>query len=265
MSDIVKSLILGIVQGLTEFLPISSSGHLELANYLLGSSEAVDSDLTMVIIVHFGTALSIIYIFFPRIIQMITSVCTAKNNEHTSLSLKIIWSMIPAVIIGLVFEEQIDKIFSGSITIIGVFLAITGIVLMLTPKLSTSGKTLGYQQSFIIGLAQAFAILPGISRSGMTIASALFQGIDRKMAADFSFLMVLPIILGKVFLDITTGEMSITSENLWPIIVALVSSFIVGVWACRWMIQLVQKSQLGYFGWYCIILGVITVLGSLYA
>ena len=155
MSDIVKSLILGIVQGLTEFLPISSSGHLELANYLLGSSEAVDSDLTMVIIVHFGTALSIIYIFFPRIIQMITSVCTAKNNEHTSLSLKIIWSMIPAVIIGLVFEEQIDKIFSGSITIIGVFLAITGIVLMLTPKLSTSGKTLGYQQSFIIGLAQA--------------------------------------------------------------------------------------------------------------
>ena len=99
----------------------------------------------------------------------------------------------------------------------------------------------------------------------MTIASALFQGIDRKMAADFSFLMVLPIILGKVFLDITTGEMSITSENLWPIIVALVSSFIVGVWACRWMIQLVQKSQLGYFGWYCIILGVITVLGSLYA
>jgi len=264
MTDIFRSLILGIIQGLTEFLPVSSSGHLELINHLLGSSESVDSDLTMVLIVHLGTALSIIYVFRQDIIDILSSLFRFQNSVETRLAFEIILSMIPALVIGLAFEETIEALFAGGIWMVGVALIVTGIVLWLTPNITTQKNEIGWSKAFLIGIAQAVAIMPGISRSGMTIASALMLGVDRGQAARFSFLMVLPVIFGKIILDLISGDILLSSDAAPSILVALVSSFIVGVIACKWMINLVQKAQLRYFAWYCISIGFITIILQYY-
>ena len=264
MSEFLISVILGIIQGLTEFLPISSSGHLELANALLGDRKALDSDLIIVILAHLGTAFSIMYIYRSDILNIIKSMLFFRRDEHALLGWKIAVSAIPAVAIGLLLEEQISQIFEGDIIIVGVFLIITGIVLYLTPRKNERRDEVSFFRAGIIGLAQAFAILPGISRSGMTIATALFIGTDSKEAARFSFLMVLPIILGKVALDLLTGDLTISSATIYPISGALISSFLVGIWACRAMIRFVQRGQLKYFAIYCLIVGAITIAFSLY-
>lgn len=259
MSDALRALILGIVQGLTEFLPVSSSGHLEIANELIGSNQAIDSDLMMVIIVHLGTALSILYVYRQDVWRIITDVLGWRDTEHRSLAMQILLSMIPALIIGLLMEEYLDRLFSGSIVWVGVFLLVTAVVLYLTPSGERSGSPVGYRSAGLIGIAQAVAVLPGVSRSGMTIASALALGVDRESAARFSFLMVLPVILGKVLLDVVSGDMVLSAESLPSIGIALVSSFLVGVWACRWMVQLVKSSGLRAFAYYCAAVGLLTI------
>lgn len=266
MSDILRALVLGVVQGLTEFLPVSSSGHLEIMNELMGSGSSIDSDLTMVILVHLGTAFSILYVYWSDIKSILMDLLRFKWSEETQISLKILLSMIPAMIIGLLFEDQLEALFSGSIIWVGIFLTITGLVLYITPSdiSRQKGDKVTFKNALVIGVAQAVAVLPGISRSGMTIASALSLGIDKERAARFSFLMVLPVIFGKVILDISGGDLVLNSDNYIPIIVALVSSFLVGVWACRWMVSLVKNSQLKFFAYYCVIIGLGTILYHFY-
>ena len=253
--EIIKALILGIVQGLTEFLPISSSGHLEIVNHLLQNTESIDSDLLMVVIVHLGTAFSILYVFRSDISNILTSLFTFRKDEDFSLALKIVISMVPALFVGLLFESQIEALFASSILLyVGLFLCITALVLWFTPKDNKEGRV-SYAKAIWIGIAQAIAILPGISRSGMTIAVALFLNVDKIKAARFSFLMVLPVIFGKVILDVISGDLLINSKNSLPLIVALFTSFIVGVYACKWMLRIIQNSQLSHFAIYCFIVG----------
>ncbi len=264
MIEILRSALLGLVQGLTEFLPVSSSGHLEILNALLGSSSSLDSDLAMVILVHVGTALSILYVYRKDIWDIIRDVCTLKWTSESRLATEIIISMIPAMIIGLAFEEQLEELFSGGIWMVGISLIFTGLVLWATPNIKDQDENIGWKRAVLIGVAQAIAVLPGISRSGMTIAAALMLGVGKKEAARFSFLMVLPVILGKALLDIVSGDMGIGSGQLIPVLTALVVSFVVGVIACKWMIKLVQKSSLRYFAIYCVALGMIVIGASMY-
>ncbi len=260
MSDILRSLVLGVIQGLTEFLPVSSSGHLELINYFLGSSESVDSDLTMVVLVHFGTALSILYVFRQDIINILKDLLSFRWSDETRLAMEILVSMVPAMILGLLFEDRIEEIFSGGIWMVGVSLIFTGVILWLTPNITSSEGTVGWKKALLIGVAQAVAIMPGISRSGMTIAAALMLGVGKKNAAKFSFLMVLPVIIGKLILDIASGDLQLSEGAIMPISMALISSFLVGIIACKWMIALVQKYSLKYFAGYCISIGLIVIL-----
>jgi len=261
MADILRSILLGLVQGLTEFLPVSSSGHLEILNSLLGSSETIDSDLSMVILVHIGTALSILYVYRSDIKDILVDMFQFKWTENTKLSTEIILSMLPAMIIGLMFEDQIEQIFQGGIWMVGAALMFTGIVLWATPNIKDKKEPVGWKRAALIGLAQAVAILPGISRSGMTIAAALMLGVGKKEAARFSFLMVLPVILGKALLDIISGEWQLNPDNYLPIAIALIVSMVSGIIACKWMIKLVQRSSLRNFAVYCFCLGLI-VIGS---
>jgi len=264
MIEIFRSALLGLVQGLTEFLPVSSSGHLEILNSLLGSSSSIDSDLTMVILVHVGTALSILYVYRKDVWNILHDVITLKWTSESRLATEIIVSMIPAMIIGLAFEEQLESLFSGGIWMVGISLIFTGLVLWATPNIKDQDESVGWKRAVLIGVAQAIAVLPGISRSGMTIAAALMLGVGKKEAARFSFLMVLPVILGKALLDIVKGDWGIEGEQLIPVMTALIVSFVVGVIACTWMIKLVQKASLRYFAVYCIALGMIVVGASLY-
>ncbi len=260
MTDLLRSLILGVIQGLTEFLPVSSSGHLEILNQLIGSSESVDSDLTMVILVHFGTALSILYVYRKDIQNIIYDLVRLRWSSETRIAIEILISMVPAVIIGLLFEEKIEQIFEGGIWMVGISLVFTGIILWITPHIEDGQSTIGWKRAVLIGVAQAIAIMPGISRSGMTIAAALMLGVGKKSAARFSFLMVLPVIIGKILLDLISGDFDTTGTSALPISIALISSFLVGIIACKWMIQIVQKFKLKYFAWYCISVGLITII-----
>lgn len=264
MTDIFRSMLLGLVQGLTEFLPVSSSGHLEILNALLGSSDSLDSDLAMVILVHVGTALSILYVYRKDVWYILRDVVSLKWTSESRLAIEIIVSMIPAMIIGLAFEDQLEALFSGGIWMVGVSLVFTGLILWATPNIKDQEEHVGWKRAVLIGVAQAIAVLPGISRSGMTIAAALMLGVGKKEAARFSFLMVLPVILGKALLDIVSGEWGVGSDQIWPVLTALIVSFVVGVIACTWMIKLVQKSSLRYFAIYCVALGIVVIGASFY-
>lgn len=253
---------MGIIQGLTEFLPVSSSGHLELLNHFLGDTSYAFSTFDIILLAHLGTALSITYIFRNEILQMILSTVKWKADENRQLSFYIIISMIPAMIIGLLFEQQIEDLFGGSLMPIGFSLLFTALVLALTPSGVENFKTVGYTAAFVIGMAQMIAIMPGVSRSGMTLATALFIGIMRKDAAKFSFLMVLPVIFGKVILDFISGDFNFSSSSLLVYFIAIASSFVVGVIACKWMIKLVENSRLRYFAIYCFIVGIFAVVAS---
>ena len=259
MSDLIRSVILGIVQGLTEFLPVSSSGHLELINHILGSSESVNSDFTMVLIVHFGTAMSILYVFRKKIAALIMSILSFRNGEDSRYALKIVISMIPAVLVGLLLEEHIEALFSGEIIYTGIFFLVTAIVLFITPSKGSFNNNVSHWNSFVMGIAQAVAILPGVSRSGATIATALGFRINKSHAAQFSFLMVLPLIVGKIGKDIISAKLVLDASATISILIAFLTSFFVGIWACKYMIKLVERSHLRYFAYYCCFLGILTI------
>ena len=259
MNEVLRSLLLGIVQGLTEFLPVSSSGHLEIINYFFGPNQNLDSDFTLVLLAHLGTALSIVYVFRKEIYSIIQDVLRFRSTQNSELFIEIIISMIPALIIGLLFENEIEKLFEGGIWMVGLALIFTSLILWLTPLGRDSESRVGINRALLIGLAQAVAIMPGISRSGMTIALALLLGVGRARAAKFSFLMVLPVIFGKAFLDIISGELLLQSTNLLPYFITVISSFVVGVIACNWMIKLVKTVGLKRFAYYCLSVGLIAI------
>lgn len=258
----LETLILGIVQGLTEFLPVSSSGHLELVKAIFGSDYEQQQGLLITITLHAATAFSTIFVFRKDIVMILSDLLRFKRGESLNFSLKIILSMIPAVIIGLFFEDFIASLFVGKIALVAVMLMITALLLFLADRVNENNKELNYSNTFYIGVIQSVAILPGISRSGATIALAVLLKIDRNKAARFSFLMVIPLILGSMAKSVMDGDLSQDSTALLPLLVGFVSAFITGVFACRWMVTLVKKSQLKYFSFYCFAVGALAILFS---
>lgn len=255
----IEAIILGIVQGLTEFLPVSSSGHLELAKVLFGNDTVPQESLTFTVVLHFATALSTLVIFRKDLVEIFKGLFKFKNNEEFEFSAKIVISMIPAVIIGLLFEDELEAFFNGNVLLVGFMLLITGLLLVLADKAKSTDKNVSYKNAFIIGISQAIAMLPGISRSGATISTSVLLGVDRTKAARFSFLMVVPLIFGKVAKDIMGGAINFSDENFGVMIVGFIAAFISGLIACNWMISLVKKSKLYYFSAYCFIVGTLAI------
>jgi undecaprenyl-diphosphatase len=257
--EIIKAIILGIIQGLTEFLPVSSSGHLELGKAILGDTAVGEESLVVTVVLHFATALSTVVIFRKDILEIIKGLLQFKWNEETQFIVKIGLSMIPAVCIGLFFEEELEQFFGGSIMFVGFMLLITGALLFLADKAKNTSKSVSIQNAFLIGISQAIAMLPGISRSGATISTSVLLGVDKTKAARFSFLMVVPLIFGKIAKDILGGDISFESQQIVPLTVGFIAAFVSGLFACTWMISLVKKSKLSYFAYYCFIVGIIAI------
>lgn len=259
--SILDALLLGLIQGLTEFLPVSSSGHLELGKAVLGEDNMPHDGLLFTILLHAATALSTLIIFRKDVAAIFRGLFKFKWNEETQFAAKIVLSMLPATAIGLLFEEQIDSLFQGQILLVGAMLVITGLLLFLADRARRTEKQVSYSNAFIIGISQAIAILPGISRSGATIATSVMLGIDRGKAARFSFLMVVPLILGKSILElkdlVMLGTPSAGSESFAPLLVGFIAAFISGLAACQWMINLVKRAKLKYFAYYCFAVGII--------
>ena len=263
MSSIFAAILLGIIQGLTEFLPVSSSGHLEITTFILehfGSEGLPEENILMTVVLHAATALSTLFIFRDEVAQIFRGLLQFKWNEEFRFSLKIIISMVPAAVVGVLFDEQIDALFGGRILLVGSMLIVTGLLLFVADKAKNTTQSVSFGQSLIIGIAQAIAILPGISRSGATISTSVILGIDREKAARFSFLMVVPLIFGKMAKDILSGEMASESAALIPLLAGFVAAFITGLIACKWMISVVKKSQLKYFSYYCFTIGILAII-----
>ena len=257
--SVFESLILGIIQGLTEFLPISSSGHLELGKAIFGSEVIGQESFFLTLVLHLGTALSTLVVFRKDIMDLLKGIFSFKKNESHTFMLKIIISMIPAVIVGLFFEKQISVLFDKNLFLVGSMLVLTGIILFWAERVPKTTGEVSNQKALFIGLIQAIAILPGISRSGSTIAGALILGIDREKAARFSFLMVLPLIFGSMAKSLLDFKGVPEQFETTSIVLGFFASFITGIFACKWMIGLVKKSQLIYFSFYCFILGGISL------
>lgn len=252
-SELFRSIVLGIIQGLTEFLPVSSSGHLEIVKYLFNDTQIAEESLLETVVLHLATALATVVVFRKDILQIIQKFFQKGNQEEGRYVLLIIFSMVPAVVVGLLFESEIEQLFDRNLLMVGGLLGVTGLLLLFSDRAANSNREIGIFGAFIIGIAQAIAILPGISRSGATIAAALLSKHGRKEAARFSFLMVIPLIFGKVAKDLLDGEFNLESISLLPLGIGFLSAFMTGIAACLWMIRLVQKSQLSYFAWYCFI------------
>ena len=257
-----ESIVLGVVQGLTEFLPVSSSGHLELGKAILGDKSIPEDSLLFTVVLHFATALSTIVVFRKDVWEILSGLLKFKWNPETRFSVKIIISMLPAVIMGLLFEEELESLFGGNIGLVGAMLIVTAILLWLADRAKNTGKKVSYRNAFIIGIAQAIAILPGISRSGATISTSVLLGNDKSKAARFSFLMVVPLILGKIAKDIQSGDLSTDTTNFSILVLGFIAAFISGLFACTWMIALVRKSKLSWFALYCVIIGLIAIIYS---
>lgn len=257
--EIIDAIILGIVQGLTEFLPVSSSGHLELGKAILGDKSIPEESLLFTVVLHFATALSTIVVFRKDVWEIIKGLLQFKVNKETIFSLKIVISMIPATIVGLVFEDELEGLFDGNVAFVGYMLIITALLLYLADKAKETDKKVTYLNAFVIGVSQAIAILPGISRSGATISTSVLLGVDKTRAARFSFLMVVPLIIGKMAKDIIGGELHFQSEQSIALGAGFIAAFIAGIAACTWMIQLVKNSKLTYFSIYCFVVGCIAI------
>ena len=259
--EILHAIILGIVQGLTEFLPVSSSGHLEIVKCILSDENIGKQSMLMTVVLHGATALSTIYIFWEDIVKIIKGLLSGEKSD-VYFSLKIILSMIPAAIMGLVWEEKIESFFCCNLSFVGAMLIITALLLYFADKSKSTDKQVSFFHSIIIGISQAVAILPGISRSGATISTSVLLGVDKEKSARFSFLMVVPLILGKMGKDIFSGKIEFSSTESLPLLFGFITAFIVGAFACKWMITIVKNSKLKYFAFYCIFVGISIILYS---
>ena len=262
--DWLEALVLGIVQGLTEFLPVSSSGHLELAKALLGDDAVAEESMMTTVVLHFATALSTIFVFRKDVGEIFKGLFQFKNNDEFSYSLKIIISMIPAALVGVFLDDIIEGFFEKQILLVGFMLFITGLILFLADRAKKTEKQVTFTHAIIIGIAQAIAILPGISRSGSTIGTSVLLGIDREKAARFSFLMVVPLILGKMAKDILDGALLEQNVPVMELSIGFIAAFFTGLLACTWMIAIVKRSKLTYFSIYCFIVGFVAIVWSFY-
>ena len=263
----IQALILGIVQGLTEFLPVSSSGHLEIGHVLLGTSG--EENLTFAVIVHAATVLSTLVVLWSQVVQLFRGTFTTLQwNAEKDYVAKIFVSMIPVFIVGMFFKDQVESFFGNGLLLVGICLIITAVLLALSEwlqkKRQNIGHEVGYKDAIIIGLAQACAVLPGLSRSGTTIATGLLCGVKKESVAQFSFLMVLIPILGEAFLDLLKllkGEIT-SNLGLMPALVGFVAAFATGCFACRFMIEIVRRQRLVWFALYCAIVGSVAIIAT---
>jgi len=261
--SILEAIILGLVQGLTEFLPVSSSGHLELGKAILDVKNA--DNLTFSVIVHGATVLSILVVFRKDILALIRGLFAFKWNDETKFVSLLLVSAIPTAIVGLLFEEQIEALFSGKILLVGCMLLITALLLFTTRYAPKQKKEIGFFEAIIVGIAQTIAILPGISRSGATISTSLLLGIDREKATRFSFLMVLIPIIGATFLktlDLFENPTALQSEGM-PMLAGFIAAFVSGLLACSWMLRLVKKGKIYYFAIYVALAGIVAIIAGL--
>ena len=258
--EIIDSIVLGIVQGLTEFLPVSSSGHLELGKAILGDDSIPKESLLFTVVLHFATALSTIVVFRKDVWSLLKGVLKFQWNDDLQFVSKIALSMLPAAIIGYTYEHELAELFGGNIKLVGFMLILTAFLLYLADKAKNTSKNISFKNALVIGFAQAIAMLPGISRSGATISTSVLLGNDKTKAARFSFLMVVPLIFGKIIKDIIGGELTYDSSNFTSLSIGFyLQRFVSGLFACTWMISLVKKSKLIYFSIYCVIVGLIAI------
>lgn len=256
--NLLEAIILGIIQGLTEFLPVSSSGHLEIGKYLFG----IDAELSFSfsIAVHGATVLSTIVVFWQEVISLIRGTLRFRMNSETVYVLKILVSLIPVAVVGILFDEQVEAFFDGNIVFVGAMLLVTATLLIVSGFMRDRRREIGYFDALIIGLAQAMAVLPGISRSGATIATGMMLGNKKEELARFSFLMVLIPVIGVNMLDLLKGDFSANaSVGAAALLAGFIAAFITGYLACRWMVSLVRKGKLYWFGIYCLIIGLLAI------
>ncbi len=260
-----QSIILGLVQGLTEFLPVSSSGHLAIGREMLGVEGA--SDLRFEIVVHVATVLATVLVFRKQIWALLKGFFSFRKCDETDYVLKLLFATIPIFIVGMFFKDQVEALFS-SLYVVGGALLLTAVLLYFsdtvsnskTYKRNTHRNGLSYCQAFIIGLSQAVAVIPGLSRSGTTISTGLIAGVRRDVVAQFSFLMVIIPVLGEAFLSIVGGDFSQGGADTLSLGLGFISAFISGLFACKVMIALVKKANLKWFALYCLIVGVVVLL-----
>ena len=260
--SLLEAIILGIIQGLTEFLPVSSSGHLELVKTIQGQELSGGSSMMMTVVLHFATALSTVVVFRKDILKIFRGLLQFKLNDDFLFSIKIILSMLPAAIVGVLYDDIIESFFGGQVLLVGLMLIVTGLLLFLADRAKNTVKDVSTKNAVIIGLAQAIAILPGISRSGATIGTSVLLGVDREKAARFSFLMVVPLIFGKMAKDLFSSEFTTDDVSMTVISAGFIAAFITGIIACTWMISLVKKSKLSYFSYYCFVVGLVAITWS---
>ena len=254
----IEALILGIVQGLTEFLPVSSSGHLEIGKVILGVN--AEKSLMFTVVVHGATVLSTMVVFWKDILQIFRGLFKFRWNDETKYVVKLIVSMIPVAILGFTLSEEIESFFSGNMLLVGSMLLVTALLLTLSNYVRQYDKKISYRDSFIIGIAQALAVMPGISRSGATISTGLILRNKKDGIAKFSFLMVLVPIIGANLRDLMDGKLTSNQDiSVGVLIVGFLAAFISGLLACKWMIGIVKRGKLIWFAIYCFIVGLIAM------
>lgn len=257
-----EAMVLGLIQGLTEFLPVSSSGHLELGKYLFGIDH--ESNFYFSIAVHGATVLSTVIVLWKEIANLFRGLFSFRMNDETQYVIKLFISMIPVGVAGLFMNKIAENFFVGNMTILGIEFLITALFLGLTLVIKPKERSINYIDSFIIGIAQAIAILPGISRSGATIATGMMLGNRKSEIAKFSFLMVLIPILGANIVEMSSGDFTREGTSFFVIMIGFITAFISGYLACKWMIALVKKGNLIWFTVYCVLIGIFSLLLGLH-
>ena len=266
----LQALILGIIQGLTEYLPVSSSGHLTIFGTLFGFGG--EENLKFAVAVHAATVLSTIVVLWSDIWKILKGVFKFQWNDETQYFAKILLSMIPVGIVGVFLKKHVEAVFGSGLLIVGCMLLLTAVLLILSYYVSKNvdvalkeKENISFKNALIIGISQAIAVLPGLSRSGTTISTGLLLGIKKETVAKFSFLMVLIPILGEAFLDLMKGGFSSENSGIsgFGLIIGFLAAFISGAIACKWMLNLVKKGKLIYFAYYCIAVGTAVIIYSI--
>ena len=258
----IEALVLGLLQGFTEYLPVSSSGHLAIGSYLFGIEG--EENLAFTVAVHVATVLSTFVILWSEIAWIVKGVFKFEMNDEMKYFFNILVSMIPVGVVGVFFKDTVEEIFGSGLLIVGIMLLVTAALLTFSYYAKPRQREkIGLLDAFVIGLAQAAAVMPGLSRSGSTIATGLLLGNKKEKLAQFSFLMVIPPIIGEALLDVlkaVKGEEAFGGIDTLPLVVGFLAAFVSGCLACKWMINIVKKGKLVYFGVYCAIVGIITII-----
>ena len=260
----LEAIILGLIQGLTEFLPVSSSGHLAIGKALFGIETA---DLSFEVVVHAATVLATIVVFWKDILALFRGLFKWQMNSETRYILLIFLSMIPVFIVGMFFKDSVESLFGSGLLVVGCALLLTALLLFLsetlTARRSGEGQKVSWKSALWMGLAQAVAVIPGLSRSGSTIAAGLLSGVSKQEVTRFSFLMVLIPILGEAFLDVVGGDYAASSVGMLQLVLGFIAAFVSGLFACRFMIAMVRKARLKWFALYCVLVGAACIVSTL--